>query len=344
MKKLSIGVALAALCLSPASAQDQAGQPQTQASPRAPKNISNDFGIAAAAAPAPEIVQDYEPSPAIWLLEDEDTKIYMFGTIHVLPKNFRWRSKAFDAVVDGVDELVVETSDADSDVEMEQWAIQMFADAAARPKTSTRLSPEAAEKWLSMARSSGIPEEEFDRLPPLLAMIAAGLQLMQAMGSEHEYGVESVLEADFAAAGKPVGSIESGLGVLKALLAIDDELLLADLETDLLAWDGLDVSTLGTAITEGQTNPTDEAFSEEHLWAQGITDELGDLGFTDSPFDQALEKVLLEDRNRAWTVWLEQRLDQPGSLLLAVGAAHLAGDLSVQNMLAERGFTVRRVH
>ena len=34
---------------------------------------------------APAIVQDYEPDPAIWLLQDDDTRIYLLGTIHALP-------------------------------------------------------------------------------------------------------------------------------------------------------------------------------------------------------------------------------------------------------------------
>ena len=55
--------------------------------------------------------QDYEPSPALWRLADEDTTIYMFGTIHVLPQGFRWRSAQFDAVLAEADTLVLETSD-----------------------------------------------------------------------------------------------------------------------------------------------------------------------------------------------------------------------------------------
>jgi uncharacterized protein YbaP (TraB family) len=53
--------------------------------------------------------------------------------------------------------------------------------------------------------------------------------------------------------------------------------------------------------------------------------------------------VLLRARNAAWADWLAKRLDQPGSVLVAVGAGHLAGGLSVQTMLAAKGLKVERV-
>ena len=52
------------------------------------------------------VTQDYEPSPAIWKLADEDTTIYLFGTFHLLPDGFLWRSPELDGVVEEADELV----------------------------------------------------------------------------------------------------------------------------------------------------------------------------------------------------------------------------------------------
>ena len=47
------------------------------------------------ARPAAPLAQPQgEPRPAIWLLADEDTRIYLFGTVHVLHPDLRWRSVA----------------------------------------------------------------------------------------------------------------------------------------------------------------------------------------------------------------------------------------------------------
>ena len=48
-------------------------------------------------------------NPALWKVADHDTTIYLFGTIHLLPKDTKWRSSAFDTAAAGADTLVVET-------------------------------------------------------------------------------------------------------------------------------------------------------------------------------------------------------------------------------------------
>jgi uncharacterized protein YbaP (TraB family) len=54
-------------------------------------------------------------------------------------------------------------------------------------------------------------------------------------------------------------------------------------------------------------------------------------------------KMLLTDRNATWAEWINKRMDQPGTVFLAVGAGHLAGNGSVQDMLAKKGFKAERV-
>src|SRR3546814_16535001 len=56
-----------------------------------------------------------------------------------------------------------------------------------------------------------------------------------------------------------------------------------------------------------------------------------------------LTKTLLFDRNANWAGQLQARMDQPGTVFVAVGAGHLAGQHSVQDYLKERGLTVTRV-
>ena len=47
--------------------------------------------------------------PAMWSVSDADTTVYLFGTIHLLPENYQWRTQRFDQAVAGSHELVVET-------------------------------------------------------------------------------------------------------------------------------------------------------------------------------------------------------------------------------------------
>jgi uncharacterized protein YbaP (TraB family) len=301
---------------------------------------------AADEAPPPiEIVQDYQPDPAIWLVQDEDTRIYLLGTIHVLPEGFRWRSPRLDAIVAEADELVLETSDADADVDPQ--IVSLFASMDKRRPVSERLSPGNGEKWLALGASTGMDPEAFDQLPPVLALFGMGFaQVEQETGAEGAYGVETVLQADFRAAGKPIGSIESAGAVMTSLLAIDEALLIKELDRELSRWDGKNFAQmLAVSPEKARAQGIDPSpLADEHAWAQGGELDIREELFGETSYSMAMGKLLLDNRNRAWAVWLERRLAQPGTVLVAVGAGHLAGYNSVHTMLARRGLTSERVN
>ena len=56
-----------------------------------------------------------------------------------------------------------------------------------------------------------------------------------------------------------------------------------------------------------------------------------------------LTERLFYARNANWAAWIDDRLDTPGSVFMAVGAGHLAGEKSVQDYLAERNISVTRI-
>ena len=66
-------------------------------------------------------------------------------------------------------------------------------------------------------------------------------------------------------------------------------------------------------------------------WAEGDADELARL-INESMTDPLLAERLLYARNANWARWIEERLDAPGTVFVAVGAGHLAGDQSVQEL------------
>jgi uncharacterized protein YbaP (TraB family) len=55
-------------------------------------------------------------------------------------------------------------------------------------------------------------------------------------------------------------------------------------------------------------------------------------------------KRLFSDRNAAWAEWIGKRLQQPGTVFVAVGTGHLVGDDSVQAQLASAGIRSARIN
>jgi uncharacterized protein len=56
-----------------------------------------------------------------------------------------------------------------------------------------------------------------------------------------------------------------------------------------------------------------------------------------------LTEPLLTRRNANWARWIDKRMAKPGTVFMAVGAGHLTGPTSVQNLLRAYGFETSRV-
>jgi uncharacterized protein YbaP (TraB family) len=273
-------------------------------------------------------IQDYEPRPALWLLEDEDTKIYLFGTFHILPPGFKWRSAAVNGAIAAADELVVETAVEPGGEEDSRALAMMLLD---EPSPILKRVPAARRKQLERAiRAGDLPIEFYDSMRSWAAGMMLGMaQMLGNYGAEDAGdapGVEDVLERLFREADKPVLGVEDGDAVLEAMNrlpeAVQIELLLSGLD---------ELPAAGKGPSE-----------DDHRWAKGDYEALA----LDDPklFPPLLFDLLVRKRNAAWTQWLTERLEQPGTVLFAVGAGHLAGRESVQAMLAERGLAVTRVN
>ena len=171
-------------------------------------------------------------------------------------------------------------------------------------------------------------------MPPILAIMAVGFGQLDQMGSARENGVETALQNESPRRANRSMDREFRRR-LRNVLAIDEDLLLAELEEDLIAWDGEDPENF--FLGEGQeADGLDLAL--EHRWAQVSRSTISISAMASSA---SCSKVLLEDRNRAWAEWLDERPTcRDGSGRGRRG--HFFGPKSVQ-VLAERGLASERL-
>ena len=90
---------------------------------------------------------------------------------------------------------------------------------------------------------------------------------------------------------------------------------------------------------DGLVTMMDEMVAE---WLEGDADGLAEImnrGLT----DPVVAAALLYQRNERWAEWIDERMDEPGAVFIAVGAGHLAGEQSVQDYLRSRDIEVTRV-
>ena len=78
-------------------------------------------------------------------------------------------------------------------------------------------------------------------------------------------------------------------------------------------------------------------------WSKGDVKDIARTFDRDLAGSPDLANALIHQRNANWSKWIEQRLTQPGKIIIAVGAGHLAGNDSVIAKLQRDGYRVRRV-
>ena len=285
------------------------------------------LGLAAAAIGASAPADAKAARPAMWQVSDKDTNIYLFGTVHLLPPGTQWRTPKLEKATREAGTLVVETI-------VDEKNPQAFAAELARlsirpglPPIISRVAPAKQAALRAAMAKSGIPEAALNNMETWAAAFALLQLQFKELGVSGTDGVELTLRQAFTAAGKRVEQLETNsqqLGFFDTLPeASQRELLEGAIETPAAAKRQFDAMLAA--------------------WISGDVDAMGrtfNAEFQNSP---EMKEVLLKRRNANWAWWLHSRMAQPGTVFVAVGAGHLAGEDSVVEMLKKRGLRVRRI-
>ena len=62
----------------------------------------------------PPAASEERAGPALWKVADDDTTIYIFGTVHALPETIEWMDETIADALDKSDELVTEIDIAEA--------------------------------------------------------------------------------------------------------------------------------------------------------------------------------------------------------------------------------------
>ena len=263
--------------------------------------------------------------PALWEVTDPDTTIYLFGTIHLLPDDLQWRTPKLDDAMASSQELVVETIVDEKNPTKLMSAMASLGLAKGLPPIMARV-PAAQRPALAAAiKKSGVPEMAYNGMKTWMAAFLLLGDQFKALGLSG--GAEKVLKTSFTGEGKTIGELETNVEQLSFFDRLPESAQLALLE----------------GAIEDQKATNTEFSGMLDAWARGDVKGIAqtfDRELSDSP---ALQQELIEQRNANWSKWIEQRMAEPGTIMIAVGAGHLAGHYSVLELLKRDGYRVRRL-
>lgn len=275
---------------------------------------------AAAQTAAPAVTPATGDGPALWLIQDDDSRIWLFGTVHVLRPNTPWGSAKVDQALAEADKLVLEITNPD-DQAAAAPIIQQYGVSPQTPLSSLLTAEELAELDTA-ARSLGASAAQLDPLRPWLAGLTLSVAPIVAAGYDPQSGVDLVLRARAQADGKPVEGLETLEGQIRMLAGLSEETQLAFLRSAIRDYKE------ATTVLDGLVS----------AWAGGDVEGVEAIGVARMQQEsEELYDALLTDRNRNWADQIQSMLAGSGDVFIAVGAAHLAGDDSVQEILEDRG-------
>lgn len=280
---------------------------------------------AGSSATAGAIIPAEGRGPALWVVSDEDSTLYLFGTIHVLRPDTAWGSPAVDAAFEASRNVIFEISNPDDQAAIVPL-IQQYGVSPERPLSSL-LTPAELADLDAAARTIGATAAQMDPLRPWLVGLTLSVAPLAKAGYDPKSGVELILKARAEAAGKPITGLETLESQVGLLAGLPEDIQLAFLRSTLDEFD--DATTELDALVEA--------------WAAGDVETIERLGVDEMRAEsEDVYQALLVTRNADWADQIETVLAGSGVTFIAVGSAHLAGDDSVQAILEDRGVTVTR--
>jgi len=266
-------------------------------------------------------------TPALWLAEKDQSKVYFLGSFHLLPPELQWYSDKIKAAFESADEVVLETV---LTPQAQQEIQGMVLANMAMPPGETLaeyMKPEELDKLAVLAAPLGLGPDQLNGARPWFLALQLSITSIINNGFDPEAGVDKKLEKAAFKAGKTVSGLETSKDQMNALINHPLELqarMLADTVDKMADF---------------------EVYMDSYLnaWSSGDTQQIADTMVAEMKVYLPMYEALLVNRNKKWLPRIEFLLNKQQTTMIIVGTAHLVGEDSVIKMLEDKGYVFKRV-
>ena len=263
-------------------------------------------------------------APALWKVHGNVGTAYLLGSIHVLPPQTRWRTRAIDSAIRSSNVFVFEIP---NDAETQARIQNLVAEKGQLPAGTTLpsiLSPEARADFEADLTREHIPHAAIDGKRPWLADLVLVVQQMALENASLAHGVDTVLMEEATRKHLETRYLETLDTQIALLVPTDPKLELDEFEADLREF----------------RKQSDEFDALIAAWSNGDLAAIDRLINGEFAAHPEARKALLDDRNRAWAGKIEGWLGEHRTFFITVGAGHLVGKSSLVELLRRDGLQV----
>ena len=281
------------------------------------------IALVLASAPAAR-AQPSAINPALFVVRDADSTLYLYGTVHALPADAPWASESARAAILDSEEVWTESDISEAAAARLSADFELAVETPALQSLPSRLPPEFGARLRFVAKRLGLGPSGLDRFEPWEAAFL--LMSGDAHGRTSQNGVDNQIVTLAQEHGKTLRWLET-MGVR------DFEAMPEAAQIQFLSY-----------VLGGFMRPPGDADRADAMWASGDLEGLDALEL--APMRAAYPDFyawIVVTRNAAWAERLSAELDGSGTDFVAVGAAHLVGPNSLVAILRARGHAVERV-
>jgi uncharacterized protein YbaP (TraB family) len=266
-----------------------------------------------------------QAEPAMWVIRDKDSTIYLIGTLHLLRPDSEWNAAKVKKTVTESTELWLEVADIDD----EASTLPLITKYGMDPEKalSSKLNAAQKEKLFKAADAYGIPSQGLESMKPWMAALTFSILPWLKAGYDPKAGIDHVLKAQADKEGDKVSGFETGEEQIRFLADLPESEQIAFLDQTL------------TEVEKGVT----QVEKLVKAWIEGDSQTIADFLVKELQKEApTLYEKLVVRRNIAWSKKIAEILKGSGVQQVAVGAAHLVGPDSLQAQLEKRGIKVER--
>jgi hypothetical protein len=266
--------------------------------------------------------------PAMWVIKDADSTIYLLGTVHVLKPDMQWETPRLNAAIAASDTLWQELPTSDPAALVGELLPVMVKHGYSQDTKLTNLLSPAEMKTLdAAAKLAGLSGAALNRMRPWNAALNISNAAVVRAGFDPMSGVDGQIERKFKTRGIKPNGFESAEQQIMIFATMEEE---------------EELSFLRETLKEYQ-NASTEVEKLVSGWAAGDVEALNAMFVGEAKAEGgAFYDELFTNRNRNWTSRIETMLAGKGVTFIAVGAGHLIGEDSVIAMLAAKGVKAER--
>jgi uncharacterized protein len=266
-----------------------------------------------------------QAEPAMWVIRDKDSTIYLIGTVHLLRHETEWNEAKVRKTVTESKELWLEVANMEDQASVLPLITQYGMDP--EKTLSSKLNFAQKEKLAKVAATYGVPLESLEPMRPWMAALTFSVLPFLQAGYDPNAGVDHLLKAQAEKEGDKIQGFETAEEQVRFLADLPEQEQIAFLEQT------IEDAEKGIAQVEKLAK----------AWMDGDNETIGNMLVNEFKKEApALYQKLLVQRNIAWSAKIAEILKGSGVQQIAVGAAHLAGPDSLQVQLAKRGIKVER--